>query len=471
MTKAAKTQPQCPAKMNALGAKRFATGFLLSLTVAIFATVTKGQSLEVLHSFHNFDGAAPRAELVQGTDGNFYGSTIAGADYNYGTMFRITPNGALTTLVTFNGTNGRAPWSGLLQVSNGNFYGSTLYGGYNTLGNIFQMTSNGSLTMLASFTFNPSGSSPRGRLARGRDGNFYGTTEYGGGNGYGTVFRMTTNGTLTTLVAFNNANGNRPYGELVLGSNGLFYGTTVQGGGANNSGTVFQVTTNGLLTKLVSFTGNNGAYPQATLAQAQDGSFYGTTAGGGTSNRGTVFKMTTNGALTTLVSFNNCNGSTPVAGLIQASDGNFYGTTVSGGESSCPSGFQGYGTVFRVTPGGVLTTVISFNSSNGVNPEARLVQGRDANFYGTTVGGGAYDLGTVFRIVMPVSLSAKQTGNQIVLSWSTNFAPGFTLQSTVDLTASTTWIDSTNLPVGVGDQAAVTNGLSGSAQFFRLRKL
>lgn len=470
MSKAAIIQHRSPAKLNVLGAKRFATGFLFLLTAAIFATVTNGQTLEVLHSFHNFDGAKPRAELVQGTDGNFYGSTIAGADYDYGTMFRVTPNGAMTTLVTFNGTNGRAPWSGLLQVSNGNFYGSTFYGGFNANGNVFQMTSNGSLTMLASFTYGSSGSSPRGRLGRGRDGNFYGTTESGGANGYGTVFRMTTNGTLTTLVAFNNANGNRPYGELVLGSNGVFYGTTVQGGGAYNSGTVFQMTTNGLLTTLVSFNGNNGAYPQGTLVQARDGNFYGTTAAGGTNNRGTVFKMTTNGVLTTLASFNNCNGSTPVAGLIQASDGNFYGTAVSGGESSCPSGFQGYGTVFRVTPGGVLSTVISFNSSNGVNPETRLVQGRDGNFYGTTFAGGSYNLGTVFRIVMPVSLSARQTGNQIIVSWSTNFATGFILQATVDLTAPATWIDSTNLPAGVGDQVTVTNSLSGNAQFFRLRK-
>jgi uncharacterized repeat protein (TIGR03803 family) len=139
-------------------------------------------------------------------------------------------------------------------------------------------------------------------------------------------------------------------------------------------------------------------YPAAALVQGNDGNFYGTTASGGTkANNGTVYQMTPAGMLTTLVSFNGTNGSYPAAGLVQGSDGNFYGTTVSGGAG-------GLGTVFRVTPAGVLTTLVSFGKTNGAAPLAALVQGSDGNFYGTTSLGGNLSLnngagyGAVFKM-------------------------------------------------------------------------
>jgi uncharacterized repeat protein (TIGR03803 family) len=128
--------------------------------------------------------------------------------------------------------------------------------------------------------------------------------------------------TLQTLCSFNGSNGRNPYAALTLGSDGNFYGTTYSGGSSSSSaGTLFKVTTNGTLTTLVSFDGSNGANPYAALTLGSDGNFYGTTYSGG--GYGTVFKVTTNGTLTTLVSFNGSNGDNPYAALTLGSDGNF----------------------------------------------------------------------------------------------------------------------------------------------------
>ena len=175
-----------------------------------------------------------------------------------------------------------------------------------------------------------------------------------------------------------------PSGGLVKGSDGNFYGTTV-GGGATDNGTIFKMTTGGVLNTLVEFTGNGlsnkGSLPRAGLFQASDGNFYGATLLGGASNLGTVFKMTTGGVLTTLVEFTgngaSNKGSRPRAGLVQGIDGNLYGVTDLGGAT-------GNGTIFKMTPAGVLSTLVEFTGSGASNkgsyPEADLVQGSDGNF-------------------------------------------------------------------------------------------
>ncbi|HTB81291.1 MAG TPA: choice-of-anchor tandem repeat GloVer-containing protein [Opitutaceae bacterium] len=340
----------------------------------------------------NSGGIYPAAALVQGSDGNFYGTDSEGGSANEGTIFKMTPAGVLTTLVSFSGSNGAYPYAALVQGSDGNFYGTTEVGGSGNDGTVFKMTPAGVLTTLVSFS-GANGAYPEAALVQGSDGNFYGTTDSGGSANQGTVFKMTPAGVLTTLVSFSSSTGAYPYASLVQGSDGNFYGTTSEGGSANQ-GTVFKVTPAGALTTLVSFTGANGANPYAALLQGSDGNFYGTTLFGGSNPiYGSIFKVTPTGALTTLVSLNGTNGG-PYSSLVQAPDGNFYGTSSQGG-----TGIGG--TVFKMTPAGVLTTLVPFDGNNGAFPYAGLVRGNDGNYYGTTLYGGFFNQGVIFQLGIP----------------------------------------------------------------------
>ena len=241
------------------------------------------------------------------------------------------------------------------------------------------------LTTLVNFD----GSNGRGpelmSLIQGTDGNLYGTTALGG-----TIFKMTPGGVLTTLYTLNSADGQYPTDGLVQATDGNFYGTTEEGG-AHIYGTIFKITPEGTLTTLYNFCAKklcrDGAQSDAALIQGRDRNLYGTTQGGGANDWGTVFKITLSGTLTTLYSFctqTNCaDGSEPTAELVQATDGNFYGTTYEGGATSqlCSSGC---GTVFKLTPTGVLTTLHSFDGTDGYNIVAGIIQGTDGSLYGTT---------------------------------------------------------------------------------------
>jgi uncharacterized repeat protein (TIGR03803 family) len=316
-----------------------------------------------------------------------------------------------------------------VQGSDGNFYGITSFGGANDGGTVFKITPSGTLTTLYNFCSQSGcadGAAPYAALVQGTDGNFYGTTTRGGanpgfyGDGGGTVFRITPGGALTTLYSFCTQracrDGGWPVANLVHGTDGNFYGTTGLGGiNGADAGTVFRVTPAGSLITLYSFCSKggsvcaDGAGPSAGLVQGSDGDFYGTTEDGGAGAScprhfgcGTVFKITPNAALTTLYSFcsqTDCtDGRNPKAGLILGTDGNFYGMTGWSGSSD-------HGTVFRLTPDGVLTTLYSFCSTggcrDGAEPEGKVLQGGDGNFYGTTSGGGLKPNnsdGTVFRL-------------------------------------------------------------------------
>ena len=376
----------------------------------VFKITTNG-ALTSLHVFDidsvSFDGGNPEAGLVQGSDGSLYGTGFAG------TVFKITTNGVLTTLHSFKGSIIGYPVGGLAQGSDGYLYGTTSgniagydFGSDDSVikldnGTVFKISTNGELTTLYSFPGGDS-SAPNG-LVQGRDGSFYGTT-YGDPNNplfdAGSVFKMSTNGALTTLYSFAaiGDGGANPKAGLVQGSDGSFYGTTYCGPGGG--GTVYRVSTNGVLRWLHSFTGtNDGGNPQAALVEGSDGDFYGTTEYGGTNGgHGTVFKIGPNGALTTLYAFTGTNdGTQPVAGLVQGGDGNFYGTTPGPDQYA----WAPFGTIFKITPNGVLTTLYSFaftGGKEGEYPEAALVLGSDASFYGTTEEGGTSGNGTVFQL-------------------------------------------------------------------------
>ncbi|MGA3141759.1 MAG: choice-of-anchor tandem repeat GloVer-containing protein [Verrucomicrobiota bacterium] len=478
------------------------------------------------------DGANPQAGLLQGSDGNFYGTTFWGGTNigltpygwnSWGTVFKMSTNGTLTTLYSFTGDNdGANPSAGLVQGSDGNLYGTTYYGGTNGYGTVFKISTNGVFTSLYSFGsvldsngLLLDGSGPNG-LVQGSDGLFYGTTQWGGAFtdqynsiGYGTVFRITTNGALATLYSFGSVqdtNGNpldgvAPFASLVQGSDGYLYGTT-SGGGTDDYGTVFRISTNGVLTCLYSFTGgNDGGGPAACLVQGSDGDFYGTTAGilsrGNIGSKpgspGSVFKITANGALTALHTFGTFfgenDGLNPQAGLVQGSDGTFYGTTES---TTVESGmdyiaFVGPGTVFRISTNGGLTTVHAFGSItntsgellDGVSPAAALVQGRDGNFYGTTSSGGAFTnqfanqfgqgYGTVFRLtIVPSPQLTIIPYGENVILTWPTNAFVFTLQSSTGLGSAANWNTNSPSPVVIGGQNVIINPLTGTQMFFRL---
>jgi uncharacterized repeat protein (TIGR03803 family) len=262
-------------------------------------------------------------------------------------------------------------------------------------------------TTLHSFD-GPDGGHPRSGLVQATNGNLYGTTADGGPNSAGTVFKITPSGTLTTLYSFCSqsgcSDGANASAGLVQATNGELYGTTTYGG-ANNDGTVFKITPSGTLTTLHSFAGADGYGPNAGLVQATNGNLYGTTTFGGASNTcpdgcGTIFKITPSGTLTTLHSFDGTDGAYPWAGLVQATNGNLYGTTAGGGEGNCRGGC---GMVFKITPSGTLTTLYSFDGRVASTPYAGLVQATNGNLYGTTAFGGSTECrdggcGTIFKI-------------------------------------------------------------------------
>jgi uncharacterized repeat protein (TIGR03803 family) len=302
------------------------------------------------------------------------------------------------TVHQFDNTDGYFPAAGLVQATDGNLYGTTESGGVIGQGTVFKVTTSGAVTRVRSFCYCADGENPQAALIQATDGNLYGTTPFPSG----TIFKITLSGTETVLSGAN-AQITAP---LVQGTDGNFYGT-VNNGGPNIEGTIFKITSSGTETTLYTFCTtdcSDGKFPSAGLVQGIDGNFYGTTYYGGpnTCNNpshgsvscGTVFKITPAGVLTTLHSFDSTDGGNPDSGLVQGTDGNFYGTTPYGGANGTNDG-----TIFKITPSGTLTTLYSFCSQNnctdGSQPNAALIQDTNGLFYGTTSWGGL-GYGTVF---------------------------------------------------------------------------
>jgi uncharacterized repeat protein (TIGR03803 family) len=406
------------------------------VTFILFVLVGKpdnasAQTLTVLYSFVGSasDGATPLAALVQGTDGNFYGTTAEGGTKGYGTVFRVSPSGNHSNLYSFGSSpnDGIEPYARLVQGSDGNFYGTTTHGGTNYAGIVFRISPSGSYTNLYSFGGFPNdGRYPAAGLMQGSDGNFYGKTEQGGTSGNGTVFRISAGGSYSNLYSFAGA----PDYVMV---------------------------------------------PAAGLVQGIDGNFYGTTQNGGTSNRGTVFRISPSGDYTNLYSFGGSldDGANPHAGLVLGSDGNFYGTTIYGGTNFFQSG-----TVFQIGPSGNYTNLCSFGEtpSDGANPQAALVQGSDGNFYGTTMYGGMNYAGTVFKLTFPLNPPANQisairiVGNDVAISVPSVAYETYQLQFSSSMTR-TNWINvpSASVTNSVGALLTVTNfgGAAGPQGFYR----
>jgi uncharacterized repeat protein (TIGR03803 family) len=387
------------------------------------------QTLTTVHSFGRRGQGLRPNKLVQATDGNFYGTTYVGGvgacPRGCGTVFKITPGGSLKTLYSFctqgefpeTCPDGYYPVVGLLQAANGDIYGTTSQGGANGSagGTVFKITPAGKLTTLYGFCSQvidavcTDGLGPQG-LVQATGGDFFGTTQDGGAYNRGTAFKITPDGKLTRLYSFcsqghaNCTDGAAPEAAVIQAADGDFYGTT-NSGGAYGQGTVFSITPSGKLTTLYSFCPQaiadvcpDGQYPETSLVQAANGDFYGTTFyGGANGNYGTVFQITPSGVLTTLYSFcseTDCtDGADPALWLVLG-NGEIYGTTGDYGANG-----QG-GTIFKITPAGPPITLYSF-CSQGVYPACTdgegpgsLIQAANGDFYGTTFSGGANQICT-----------------------------------------------------------------------------
>lgn len=284
----------------------------------------------------------------------FGGPLFDGLGTGGGTIFRFSTNSGINDIVGF--TVNANPVAPLIQASNGTLYGTTLDGVSDPYGNgtVFDVTQMGVYQELFQFPASSDtnylifGGALFGGLTQGSDGKLYGTASEGGPGGFGTVWQITNGGFPRILADFAGADGVEPMTGVVEGPDGAYYGTTVAGGygyysGTSGNGTVFRVTTNGNLTSLHYFTNSStdpdGSGPNG-LMLASDGSFYGTTLEGANFGPGVVFKISTNGMFA-LISTNLDQGTSPYAELVQAADGNLYGTTSAGGAFN-------QGTIFRV---------------------------------------------------------------------------------------------------------------------------
>jgi uncharacterized repeat protein (TIGR03803 family) len=437
----------------------------LYLLTLIFATLSASAPAQtytesVFHTFVNFNGTyggqSPESSLIQASDGNFYGTTNLGGVTNEGTIYKISLSGAFTKIYDFctgQCTDGANPAAALLQGTDGNFYGTTSSGS----GSVFQITPAGVLTTLVDFSDVQSGA-PIGNLIEGTDGNLYVSALAGSGqaacaSGCGAIYKVSFAGEISPLYSFcsqeNCADGSQP-NSPIQGADGNFYGTT-QFGGANTTdcpygcGTVFKLTPSGTVTTLYNFCSQGGANctdgyaPAAGLVQGSDGNFYGTTSEGGNGAAigefGTVFKITPSGGFTLLCGQSSCTGtgSDPQAQLAAATDGKFYG--IAGN------------TIFNVAATGSPKTIYTFcmnqpgTCTDGKEPSGAMLQANDGDFYGTTQAGGAnpgYPQGTIYKLAVspalqaPVQLtlskSATTVGNAVTLSWSVHNAFSDTMQ-------------------------------------------
>jgi uncharacterized repeat protein (TIGR03803 family) len=390
-------------RLRSLGIACVLSAFCVATTASYAQTFTK------LVDFNDANGGDPQPALIQASDGNYYGVTQEGGANRAGVsgaVFQLTPAGVESVFYSFCSlpkcADGYSPSGGLVEGSDGNLYGTTTDGGAFNDGTVFKLTLGGVLTTLHSFN-KTKGANPASPLVEAPNGDFYGTTPQGGTNSFGTIFKITTAGALTVLHNFAGTDGEYPNGGLFRAANGNFYGATVLGGtgtscSGGGCGTIYRMSPTGTVTTLHSFNATDGSSPLATLILAKNGAFYGTASAGGnltckspSGGCGTVFKITTAGVLTTLHEFDTTDGLTPVSGVIQATDGNFYGTTTGGGAN-------GDGTIYRITAAGKLTTLHSFDGTDGSDPIAGLIQGSDGSFYGTAYTGGASDFGTAFSL-------------------------------------------------------------------------
>lgn len=452
--------------------RHFTRLMILLLLVSGFRGSARAEDIQfqVLASFALTNGSDPWAPLVQGADGNFYGTTYyggptPGASYSsgFGTVFKLTTNGSLTALSYFHGTNGSRPRSGLVQAKDGNLYGTTHNGGASTdiafsevgYGTVFRISPSGDFTNLLSFV-GTNGACPAAELVEGPDGWLYGTTRAGGStfnvprfgaNGYGCVFRVNTNGEFGLVYSFTpDSIGVSPMSALLAASDGNLYG---------DCGLVaYRLSTSGVYDPIALLDSSHAYSHLSKVCEGRDGLFYLVCHGVNSNSPGQLFSFSTNGSLSTLSTF-PASITFSWGGAVEGTDGSFFGTSASGGTNDA-------GTIYRVSPDGAFTILVSLSYSSAASPQARLIQGADGAFYGTTSYGGDFGNGAIFRVIVPSAMAPKlrspaRFGDETTLSWSAIRGRQYQVQTATNL-AAPVWNNA-------GPIVAATNSLNACASF------
>ena len=408
---------------------RLSLPFVCALASAILmAPTAQALTYSILHSFVGAEGSESYTRLVQDAQGNLYGANhqygAHGDLYGGGTVFKLDTNGNLTVLYSFcslaNCTDGSMPSGNIAVDATGNVYGVTAYGGSECsvspqCGTIFKVDALGHESVLHNFPATSiDGVLPLSVVLDG-NGTLWGITQQGGSfcnsvypdnyrYGCGTLFKVNAPYAASDYLNYDSLyrsgvnGGYQFYGGVSFDTLGNLYGSALFGG-SYSSGTIFEVA--GVLqgtprlVDLINFHGKaDGKFPLGNLAVDGKGALYGTTASGGTHNRGTVFKYDPNSGIeTVLYNFSGKHGTIPNGELVLDAQGNLYGTTVEGGANNL-------GTVFMVSPQGKETVLHSFqrNGKDGFSPGTGLTRGGKGNLYGTTRHGGLFGLGTVFQL-------------------------------------------------------------------------
>ena len=320
--------------------------------------ITSSGKFTLLHTFNgNTEGVPADVPPIQGLDGNFYGTTSDGGGEVFGTVYKMTPSGKLTVIYTFPGSSKLAYPMALTLGTDGNFYGTALGGGVNKFGGVFKITPHGKLTVLNSFKGTPDPETPKGAIIQATDGNFYGTTEKGGVNGFGSIYKMTPAGALTIIHSFNEDGlGLQPLAGLVQATDGKFYGAS---GSLGSSGVIFQITSTGTYNVLVSLTNTTGKFPganpQVSLFQHTNGTLYGDTYGGGSQDKGVLFGLGM--GLGPFVSF--------VGPLFEGKVGNTIEILGQGFTGTSKVSFHGVSATFSVVSDTYLTAVVPAGATTG----------------------------------------------------------------------------------------------------------
>ena len=374
---------------------RFLVAIFVSLVMPFsVSTSSSAQTVTNIYSFTgNNSSAYPFSTPAQGRDGRLY-ITTSGTTSGYGSILAVSTDGKAVLFHVFDDIHGSGPLGGLMLSTDGNFYGTTAYGGSANAGVLFRISKSGKYSVLHEFASGADGQNPFSPPVEASDGNLYGTT-LGSARVGSTLYKYSPSTGYSVLREFYKNQGHLIGSSPIQAIDGNLY-MTANNGGTNRCGAILKLALSGDLLASYSFAcGAGGANPNGQLLQASDGNFYGTTQAGGTAGQGTVYKLDQSGTISVLYSFlgSPTDGSDPDSGLAQATDGNLYGTTVAGGSAT-------QGTLFQISTTGVYARLFEFGDTAGQYPYGGPMQDTNGLIYGTVYQGGTDNFGAVYSLDM-----------------------------------------------------------------------